>query len=229
MALRLLVASVAAMLGVAACRKAQGAAVPVGPTQSSAAAADSATIAAFWAWFQKNATALHADKDLQRAVETISEALEKVHPGVFAEIGTSRKDRQLVISVDGKRELFPVVQAIYAVRPKIPGWTIVAFRPRSDPGFVIEMNGKKLDPKTMKVTAASDGQKLDINVFVPGFTTLEDLGQASFIVLDHLVGEYDMETRIGGIEWAAIERAPATARSLVDLPAILDKAFPRKR
>ena len=107
----------------------------------------------------------------------------------------------------------------------------MAFRPRSDPAdpFVTEMDGKKLDPRTMKVTAASHGEKLDITVFVPGFTTLEQLGGASFIVLDHVVGEYDMETKIGEVQWAALDRAPATARPLFELPALLDKAFPPKR
>jgi hypothetical protein len=183
---------------------------------------------AFWKWFQKNAAALRADKNLQRTMETISKELERGHPGVFAEIGGIGTDRMLVISVDGKRELFPAVQEIYAARPTVAGWKIVAFRPRMEPGdpFVINMNGKKLDPKLMKFTGARNGEKLDISVFIPGFTTLEEFGQGSFIVLDHVVGEYDMETKIGGIRWAAIDKAPAPARPLVELPALLDKTFP---
>jgi len=189
--------------------------------------AGSASTAAFWAWFQKNAAMLRGDKNIRRTMETVSAELEKAHGGVFAEVGGLGEDRQLVISVDGKRELFPAVEEIYAARPTVPGWTIVAFRPRSDPAdpFVIEMNGRTLDPRRMKVTTARNGEKLDINVFVPEFTTLDELGQAAFILLDHLLGEYDMETRIGGIQWAAIERAPATARSLVDLPEVLDRTF----
>ena len=82
---------------------------------------DAATgTARFWAWFQKSAPALRRERDLQRVMETISEQIEKVHPGVIAEIGSSGEDRELVISADGRRELFPVVQEIYAARPTVP-------------------------------------------------------------------------------------------------------------
>jgi hypothetical protein len=207
------------MLGSGACRRAER-----------AAAAQPTSTQAFWAWFQKNAAALRADSDRRRTMEAISDELERAHPGVFAEIGDVGGDRELVISVDGKRELFPIVQEIYAARPKVPGWVIVAFRPRSSPSDppVIEMDGKQLDSRRMKFTAGRNGEKLDITVFVPGFTTLEKLHPASFAILDHLVGEYDMETRIGGIEWAAVARAPAAARPLVELPAELDRTFPPK-
>ncbi|HMF40296.1 MAG TPA: hypothetical protein VKQ32_06365 [Polyangia bacterium] len=232
---RVALVAVAAWLVAAGCRKSQRqlaepvAAQPASaPTSTRATPPSEADIATFWAWFQKNAAALRADQNLRRTMGTISDELEKLDAGVIAEIGELRESRELVISADGKRALFPAVQQIYSARPQVPGWTIVAFRQRAKP-MVIEMNGKRLDPKSMKVVAARDGDKLDIEVFVPGFTTLEDLGAASFVVLDHLLGEYDMETKIGGIEWAAIEKAPASAHPLAELPALLDKTFPPKR
>jgi hypothetical protein len=226
---RVLSVTLVAMIGSAACGAPQRgpAKLPAAQSVNVAGTDRRASTAAFWAWFEKNAATLRAEKDLRRTMDTISAELGKVHPEVFAEIagfGRLGDDRELVISVDGKREVFPVVQEIYAARPKVAGWTIVAFRPRRDPTdpFVIEMNGKKLDARSMKFTAARNGDKLDVAVFVPGFTTLEELGGVAFILLDHLVGEYDMETRIGGISFAAIDQAPTNARPLVDLPTVLD-------
>src|SRR5579871_510820 len=112
-----LLALMPAMLGSGACGKTRDASSAAVTAQLLTAAPNSTPTASFWAWFQENAQGLHAEKDLQRAMEVISNALAKVHPGVFAEIGESRESRQLVISVDGKTELFPVVQEIYAARP----------------------------------------------------------------------------------------------------------------
>jgi hypothetical protein len=182
-------------------------------------AVDPAKVDAFWTWFQAHAAELRADKDYQHTMESISAELEKVHPGVFAEIGgTPNGDPKLVISVDGKKDLFPVVQAVYAKRPSVPGWAIVAFRQR-DTGMKIDMGGKTLDPATITF-AAQKGRLLDLTLYVPAYD--KSLDQALFVLLDHVVGEYDMETKIGGIEFAPLDRAPSSARPLTELPAAVD-------
>jgi hypothetical protein len=198
---------------------------PAPTTTSSASAGASKATTQFWSWFAEHAAALHDDPDLRATMETISEQLEKVDPGVFAEIGKEGDDRVLVLTVDGKKELFPTVKEIHAARPKVPGWKIVAFRQRAEP-MAIEMNGKKLDPKTIKVLARKDDDKLGLTVYIPGFTTLDDFGMGPFIVLDHTVGEYDMETKIGAIDFTSTDKVPDDARPLSELPAILDKAIP---
>jgi hypothetical protein len=193
-------------------------------TAGSATAPAGDAVAAFWTWFQKNAAELHAEADLRKVMERISAELAKVDKDVFAEIGGDAKTRMLVISVDGKKALFPKVQAIQAAAPAVDGWKIVAFRQRSTPGDMakFQLGGKTLDPAQIKLVAKADGDKLDIDVYMPSFTNHDEMAQIGFIVLDHTVGEYDMETRIGAIEFLPIEKAPAAARPLADLPAIVD-------
>jgi hypothetical protein len=155
-------------------------------------------------------------------VRAAREQLEKAYPGVFAEIGKQGDELMLVISADGIKKLFPQVQEIYAARPTVPGWKIVAFRQR-DAGFAIEMGGKKIEPKTVKFVGTPGEGKLDIEVYLPGFKSGdEELKKIGFIILDHMIGEYDMETKIGGIDFAALDAAPATAKPLTELPAMVD-------
>src|SRR4051812_4668968 len=171
-------------------------------------------ITEFWKWFQGNAKSLHDDKDLQHTMETISDKLDQIQPGLIGEIGVSGEKHDLVITADGKKELFPRVQEVYAARPTVEGWNIIAFRPRMKPGekpFTIEMGKTKIDPTTVKYVSQPDGKKLDIQVYIPGYTTDEEMGQVGFLILDHTVGEYDMETKIQGIDFAALTKAPATA------------------
>lgn len=222
---RTLVFVIAAVLVAGACERAVGASadpVPAPRPAPAAAPAPTGATAQFWAWFGKHAAELHAEKDLRHVMETISDQLDKTHPSVVAEIGSAGAERTLVLSADGDRRLFPVVQELHAARPTVAGWKIVAFRPRGGGLQVIKMNGAKLDPRKLKFVGSRDGDRLSIVVFVPGFTTLERLGPLGFLALDHLVGEYDMETKIGGIEFAALKQAPPKARPLSELPAMVD-------
>lgn len=189
---------------------------------------DASTTLAFWKWFEANAAALHAEKNLQEVMGKISEQLERDHPGIFAEIGQDGDLRVLVISADGNKKFFPLVQKVYAARPNVRGWNILAFRQRDRDPFSIEMHGIKLDPKSMKYVAEREPDKLSITVFVPGFTETDEMKQGLYMVLDHTIGELDMETRIGGIGFAPIERAPRDAAPLTDLPALIAQTFPHE-
>lgn len=180
---------------------------------------------AFWTWFQHDAEALRANKDLQQVMEQISAEIAKVAPGVFAEIGANGDDRTLVLSVNGKQDLFPAVQALYAARPTVSHWTIVAFRQRAKPGepaLQIQLGDVTIDPIAVKFVARRHADKLDLDVFLPGAMSDDQRGEIGFVLLDHAVGEYDMETRIAGITFGPITKAPATAKPLTELPAQVD-------
>ncbi|HEY4176758.1 MAG TPA: hypothetical protein VGM90_08005 [Kofleriaceae bacterium] len=196
---------------------------PAAPTANEPKVADP-KVATFWKWFADNAKALHDDQNLQGVMEKISAELDKVETGVFGEIGVDKDTRMLVISADGNKALFPAVQKIFDGHPTIAGWKIVAFRPRSQPGdgFSIEMNGKKLAPADVKFVSEVASPKLDVTIYLPGFDDSDAVKQVAFLLLDHTVGEYDMETKIGGIDFAAIEKAPAGAKPLPELAAAVD-------
>jgi hypothetical protein len=199
--------------------------LPVTAPTGTSAAAPASRVATFWAWFTDHAAALRAEKDLRKTMTEISDELEKASPGVFAEIGGDGDNRTLVLSVDGKKDLFPQVMELHDARPTVPGWTIVAFRQRAkpgDPGLTLEMGDQKIEPGKMKFAGTRAGAKLDIDVFIPGHATDKEMARIGFVILDHVVGEYDMETKIGGIEFAPLDKAPAGAKPLTELPAMVD-------
>lgn len=179
-------------------------------------------IATFWNWFTENAAALRTEDDLQHVMERVSAEVERVNPGVFAEIGRAGDNRELVLTADGNKDLFPIVQELYARRPRVAGWNVVAFRQRGDLSLSIEFGGRSVALRSLKFVAVTDGSKLDVEVFIPGFTTMEEMGQMGFVILDHVVGEYDMETKVRAVELSAIDKAPPAARPIAELPALLD-------
>lgn len=189
-----------------------------------------AAIKEFWVWFASNAASLQANKDMRAVMEKISAELAKIDKGVFAEIGADKKTRTLVLSADGNKSLFPVVQALYAARPKVAGWDVVAFRQRNDQGQLkdmkFEMAGKQYDATMITFVAQRAESKLDIVLYSPSEDVSEPVKSMMMIMLDHSIGEYDTETKIGGIDFLPKSKAPKEAQSLSALPAVVDKTFP---
>jgi len=179
----------------------------------------------FWSWFADHGAELRAEPDIRTTMERITAELAKVDPGVVAEIGTDGADRQLVLTADGKRANFPGVQKIYAARPTVPGWTIVAFRQRPKPGsppLRIDLAGGRISPDDVKFIATPSGSQLDVVLYIPMSGSHDELGTVGFLLLDHTIGEYDSEMKVGQIDFATIDKAPANARPLTALPAVVD-------
>jgi hypothetical protein len=205
-----------------ACNQSAAPPAPASIVAAKLAPASEAT-AQFWSWFTVNASRL-ASGDLEKAMVEINDHLEPTHRGIFVEIGAGEHVRTLVITADGNRDYFPLVQKVFDVRPaSIPGWKIVAFRQRDAAPFTIELGGLKLDPKDLRfVAGAGASGKIDLDVFVASYTDTPELKQALYIVLDHTLGEFDMETKIGGIDFHALSEAGSSARPLLELPRVLD-------
>jgi len=210
---------------VAACKPKERPVAATAPGSGSATTTTGDQVAAFWTWFGANAAALHGDEP-EQAMNKITDELVKVDRGVIAEIALDGDTRTLVVSADGKRDSFPAVEKIVAAKPAAPiaGWKVVAFRQRSNGELpVLESDGTKISLASTRFVATPAGDKLDLTVFVPGPGMDDDTrAQFGFLVLDHTIGEYDMETRIAGIDFAPIEKAPAAAKPIAELPAMVD-------
>jgi hypothetical protein len=82
---------------------------------------------------------------------------------------------------------------------------------------------RKLDPGAVLYSAQRNNDKLDIQLYIPGYVEGDKtMAMMAFIALDHTVGEYDTETKIGAIDLLPRERAPKDAQTLDSLPRTLD-------
>ncbi len=62
-----------------------------------------------------------------------------VHPELWFEVGGHpRGPRELVVTAEGKVEIFPWVQDLVRAAPRIPGWEIIAFKQPQGFEFTIE-------------------------------------------------------------------------------------------
>jgi len=213
-----------AVLALVGCKKSPepvvAAAPPVAPADP----------AAFWKWVAANLDALKAVKTGQEPVTTeLTRELEKVDPGFVFELGIGHDPFELIISADGKKALFPRVQQFVAAAPAIPGVKVIAFRPRKEiDGFSMQVGDSKLSGKDLWFVAGEDPTRkglLGIDVFIVGMKGEHDarLENAAFMMLEATIGEYDLETKIGEVQFKpAPGKLEPPLKPLKELPAVVD-------
>ncbi len=146
--------------------------------------------------------------------------LNAVNKGLTWELSVEKEGlRELTISADGDKSLFPVVRDLVAAAPKIDCWRILALR-QPKGVHIVRLNGVDVDPRKVRFVCQVEAQLAHLRLFVPDFKGKDDeaRGGACFILLDSLIGEYLVETAIGRIEFEAIEAAPKDALPLTELP-----------
>ena len=161
--------------------------------------------AAFWRWFQANETRLFDfEKDQDRIFDELQRQLQRIQPSLTFEFGPKQEGkREFVISADGIKEAFPAVIGLVDAAPPLPRWKITKFRPRRGFQSPVTLNGLKISPEQLKFTIEPDGDKVGITLFIEGYNPRERDRYAGvvYLMLDQALGEYDVETKVGFIEF----------------------------
>ena len=179
----------------------------------------------FWEWFQSNEAALFDfEKDQERVFKQLLAQLRKVNPDLVFEFGPNNNGRrEFVISAGGIRAAFPAVESLYAAAPALPRWEFIKFRPRRA-AMDISYAGISVKATSVLVKITSLGAKADIILYFPEYSRASHNAHMgiAFLFLDHALGEYDVETRVGKIDVRPLSDAPADSCTLEKLPVIFD-------
>ena len=171
----------------------------------------------FWRWFQANETRLFDfEKDQESVFADLRAQLHKVDPGLTFQFGPKEAGiREFVISADGIKAVFPGVISLADAAPALPRWKVIKFRPRHGQGPV-SLNGLKIAPEQMEFTLEPDGTKIGVTLFIEGYSEAEREKYAGvgFLLLDQSLGEYDVETKVGFVEF----KPSSTKSNLVKQP-----------
>lgn len=181
----------------------------------------------FWLWFSDNSKIFFGfdldNKDAHHLLNQLGKKLSAVSKGVTFEIGPVENNvRDFVISADGILENIPAVKSLVDAAPKLAGWKIVPFRQRMG-GECVEYKGEKLYSKDVFfVSEKNPDGKLNITLYIKAWDGSETLGSLSFLLLDDLLGEYDVMTVVGEIGWQSLNDKPESAKPISSLPKVID-------
>lgn len=184
-------------------------------------------VADFWDYFVAIAPDIvAAGRPINSHINGIGKKLDAIHKRIAWQIGPAEGAWSLEISADGVHEMVPHVMRIVEAAPEIPGWKVHAFRQRVGVPTTLEMNGMAFDPHKIFFTSLVEGDKVDLVFYVDGLNALnrEPWIGAIFIYLDSLVGEFDVMTKIGAIDFLPLSQAGdrSQLRSFDQVPAVVD-------
>ena len=183
----------------------------------------------FWTWFRQSEELLFDfERDRDRIFAALTTALAAVAADLTFEFGPRIDGRRdFVISAGGVKSAFAAVKAL-AAAPVLPHWNVIAFRPRRAAIMTIGFGGRTARPNDVEFCLVSNGRELGIYLFFDGYRESERAiwGQIGFLLLDQALGEYDVATKVGPIQFLPSSAHPEAARyPFPELPVIFDARF----
>jgi len=95
----------------------------------------------------------------------------------------------------------------------------------------VNYGGVTVKARSVVVALESAAPKANLTIFIPGYsrTAYQTYMPIAFLLLDHALGEYDVETRVENIEIKPLTEAPTTAYSLEALPKAFDSSSSKNK
>ena len=187
----------------------------------------------FWKWFREHEKEIFDfEKDQEKVFDQLGKALARVDENLTFEFSTKLENgkREFVISAGGIKSAFPKVESLWSTAPKLERWTFIKFRPRRAEIHDVQFKTRTVKGSQIKYLffKDQDPNKIGIVLLLPGYREKEreDFGQIGFLFLDQVLGEYDVEMRVGAVEFDALDSKYADrANPLSELAMHFDEQF----
>jgi len=184
----------------------------------------------FWESFRRlEARLVEEGHDLGVAYDMLLEDVQKIEPGLFLEICPEGEPKEFIVTAEGKKELFPIVEEIVRAAPKMDGWKFLALKPRL--GFPVKIQWEAVEVRIKDVTfkpIPHPDHTLSLELFVKDLRPedAEDAHNALLRALDHGLGERAFAEQIQGTQVAP---TPGWLRAAGLIPLTELEGYLRKR
>jgi hypothetical protein len=180
----------------------------------------------FWGWFAANEAKIRTvSTGKEPIMGELAKQLGRVDKALRFEMSVGDEGvREFIVSAGGVRDVIPAVEALVATAPSISGWKMISFRQRK-PGTSIGMGDRTLTENDIWFDATPHSEHVDLNLYVTGFDGKSEWPyQIAFLFLDTTLGEYDVMTKVGKIDFYALPPDPAAQglKPINELPPIVD-------
>jgi hypothetical protein len=156
----------------------------------------------FWSWFsQNNQKYFYFENNQTELFAQLKTELKKIHPDIVFEFSPIFSDgtREFVISADGIKSIFPVINNLVAKAPEIKNWKIIAFRQPHKNITQIKYQNLTVNLDDVFFRYAKDNGKIELELNIRGFYESPEWTAAAFILLDNVLGEYHTEMSLSCI------------------------------
>jgi len=183
----------------------------------------------FWSWFEKNSEDYFQldEKNYDLLFNKLGLQLSKYHKDLTFEFSLEMNQgkREFIISAEGMVSAFPAVIKLVEEAPSLEKFNVVAFRQRQNSEQEIFFEDIVLNTEDIFFTYREDKQMdcLDIVIYIKGYSEENDqFIAATFIMLDSLIGEYDVGVKLGQINFEPYQEEKET-QPILNLVSLVDK------
>lgn len=181
----------------------------------------------FWEWFQQNDHRLFDfERNQESLIEEIVRELHRIHRSLSFEISSVQHGkRQFIVSADGKRDAFPAVVKLADASPDLARWEVIKFRPRRSEPCIIGIGDMTISSDTVQFTLEPEEGKIGVTLYIGDKEHFDEqvIGRIGFLLLDYMLGEYDVETLVGSLQFVPQDTpSREKKRFLPELPALFD-------
>jgi len=183
----------------------------------------------FWSWFEKNSEDYFQldEKNYDLLFNKLGLQLSKYHKDLTFEFSLEMNQgkREFIISAEGMVSAFPAVIKLVEEAPNLEKFNVVAFRQRQNSEQEIYFEDIVLNTEDIFFTYREDKQMdcLDIVIYIKGYSEENDqFIAAAFIMLDSLIGEYDVGVKLGEINFEPYQEEKE-AQPILKLVSLVDK------
>lgn len=185
----------------------------------------------FWNWFIKNQDIYYDEIEnlsiRENIFDNLSAKLRKINPDLVFEFSPKHENgiREFTISADGIKEMFPTVEKLVEKAPKLKNWKFNAFRQRIlGDDFEIQYGDLNIAYSDIYFRSENDNGKLGVELHIKNYNGKGQTQNAIYILLDGLIGEYDVTTKIGWIEWVKLDESNLEKlKPIIELRELIDK------
>ena len=160
----------------------------------------------FWSWVLRNKNEIiNIPNDQSFVQQLITKIKEYNHVLTFEIGGLGDGPLEFVISCDGIKSGIPVVEKLVNSAPQIPGIKVIKFRQPKDDALEIQIGDLKISANDVFFQYKIDNN-IHLQFFIPGYRSDDQrYAQITFILLDNLIGEYFVMTKVGTIDFQKIQ------------------------
>ncbi|MGE0332556.1 MAG: DUF695 domain-containing protein [Ramlibacter sp.] len=175
---------------------------------------DAASIAAFWLEFSSSEAALKS-LPLRERMERGNELLERYLKDLALEFSGSDDDPvvELIVTAHGRIDRFQVLNDLVAAAPSLKHHAVRAFRERTaHPDFPMRMDGFELSTSEVLITCGQDNGQAALEIRFDREIPQDYRDHArnmAFIMIDHVLGEYDFAVKVGAVDFVEESIDPA--------------------
>lgn len=190
-------------------------------------------VSAFWAWWAVEGHRI-SPREVTPASDRLTLLVKAIHPDLTWHFGAgARAEHRLTVSAGGVAEVRPSAERWFRAAPAADATWEFSPSQQADPAAldnVLEIGEHRLElaATTFRVEAAADDLRVHVGVHHPAFAELPGnlQGQVTFLVLDWLLGEDDVERWLGRVEPLPV--APAEPSSGDDVRAAVASIAARR-